>query len=79
MILAPYHPDIPEMRRLTPSTGERSKTWTGPSGKPFSLKDDGLYGDTIIVYNSDHGGVIARSKRFLYSSGNPLSLDRPYP
>jgi len=33
------------------------------------LKEDGLYDDTIIVYNSDHGGVMARSKRFLYSSG----------
>jgi hypothetical protein len=34
-----------------------------------NLKQDGLYEDTIIVYNSDHGGVLARSKRFLYSSG----------
>ena len=33
------------------------------------LKKDGLYEDTIIIYNSDHGGVMARSKRFLYSSG----------
>ena len=34
-----------------------------------ALKKDGLYDDTIIIYNSDHGGVMARSKRFLYSSG----------
>ena len=34
-----------------------------------NLKQDNLYEDTIIVYNSDHGGVLARSKRFLYSSG----------
>ncbi|MCA9218053.1 MAG: sulfatase-like hydrolase/transferase, partial [Planctomycetales bacterium] len=34
-----------------------------------ALKEDGLYDDTIVIYNSDHGGVMARSKRFLYSSG----------
>ncbi|MCP4453179.1 MAG: sulfatase-like hydrolase/transferase, partial [Planctomycetes bacterium] len=34
-----------------------------------ALKQDGLYDDTIIIYNSDHGGVMPRSKRFLYASG----------
>jgi hypothetical protein len=34
-----------------------------------ALKTDGLYDDTIVIYNSDHGGVMPRSKRFLYSSG----------
>ena len=33
------------------------------------LKSAGLHEDTIVVYNSDHGGVLPRSKRFLYSSG----------
>ena len=34
-----------------------------------ALKADGLYDETIVIYNSDHGGVMARSKRFLYASG----------
>jgi len=33
------------------------------------LEKDGLADDTIVIYNSDHGGVLARSKRFCYSSG----------
>ena len=34
----------------------------------------GHYEDTIIVYCSDHGGVMPRSKRFLYSSGTHCPL-----
>ena len=38
------------------------------------LKADGLADDTIVVYCSDHGGVLPRSKRFLYSSGTHCPL-----
>ena len=70
MILAPYHPDIPEMRETYAKYGGAVENMDRTVGEAIQrLKDDGLYGDTIIVYNSDHGGVIARSKRFLYSSG----------
>ena len=70
MILAPYHPDLPEMRNTYAkytSAISRMDSLVGQAIK--NLKRDGLYEDTIIVYNSDHGGVLARSKRFLYSSG----------
>ena len=33
------------------------------------LKDNGLDKKTIVIYNSDHGGVLPRSKRYLYNSG----------
>jgi len=70
MILAPYHPDIPEMRETYAKYGGAVENMDRTVGEAIQrLKDDGLYEDTIIVYNSDHGGVIARSKRFLYSSG----------
>ncbi len=70
MILAPYHPDIPEMRETYAKYGGAVENMDRTVGEAVQrLKDDGLYEDTIIIYNSDHGGVLARSKRFLYSSG----------
>ena len=70
MVLAPYHPDLPEMRNTYAKYSSAISRMDSLVGQAIQkLKDDGLYEDTIIVYNSDHGGVLARSKRFLYSSG----------
>jgi len=70
MILAPYHPDIPEMRETYAKYASAVGKMDQFVGEAIQrLKADGLYENTIVVYNSDHGGVIARSKRFLYSSG----------
>ena len=70
MILAPYHPDLPEMRNTYAKYSSAISRMDSLVGQAIeNLKQDGLYEDTIIVYNSDHGGVLARSKRFLYSSG----------
>ena len=70
MILAPYHPDLPEMRNTYAKYANAISRMDSLVGQAIeNLKQDGLYENTIIVYNSDHGGVLARSKRFLYSSG----------
>ena len=70
MILAPYHPDLPEMRNTYAKYSSAISKMDSLVGQAIeNLKQDGLYENTIIVYNSDHGGVLARSKRFLYSSG----------
>ena len=70
MILAPYHPDLPEMRNTYAKYASTISKMDSLVGQAIeNLKQDGLYENTIIVYNSDHGGVLARSKRFLYSSG----------
>jgi hypothetical protein len=42
-------------------------TWVGEKLK--ELEDAGLEENTIVFYYGDHGGVLARSKRFLYESG----------
>ena len=34
-----------------------------------ALEASGMAENTIVIYNSDHGGVLPRSKRFLFSSG----------
>jgi N-sulfoglucosamine sulfohydrolase len=70
MKLAAYHPDIPEVRkdyaRVTAGVMAADKAL----GRILArLKKNGLTDDTIVIYTSDHGGIIGRSKRFLYDSG----------
>ena len=49
---------------------ERHRLLDAEIGKMLQeLKNDGLYEDTIIFYYGDHGGVLPRSKGFLYESG----------
>jgi N-sulfoglucosamine sulfohydrolase len=75
MKLAAYHPDIPELRsdyaRYTAAVMGVDKA----VGRILDrLEKDGLADDTIVIYNSDHGGVIGRSKRFLYDSGTQAAF-----
>ena len=37
------------------------------------LEKDGLTEDTIVIYTTDHGGIVGRSKRFLYDSGTHVA------
>ncbi len=70
MTLFSYHPDLPVIRQNYAKYADAVEKMDGKVGDTIAaLKADGLYDDTIIVYNSDHGGVMARSKRFLYASG----------
>ncbi len=70
MKLFSYHPDLPVIRQNYAKYAMAVENMDRKVKKAIdALKEDGLYEDTIIVYNSDHGGVMARSKRFLYSSG----------
>jgi len=65
-----YHPDLPVIRKnYAKYAGAVENMDRKVQAAINALKKDGLYDDTIIIYNSDHGGVMARSKRFLYSSG----------
>ena len=75
MTLHSYHPDLPEVRMTYARYADAVANMDRKVGEAIaSLKRDGLYEDTIIIYCSDHGGVIARSKRFLYSSGTHCPL-----
>ena len=38
------------------------------------LQQHGLSENTIVIYNSDHGGVLPRSKRHLFNSGTHCPL-----
>jgi len=70
MVLHSYHPDIPDVRKSYAKYADAvSNMDSDVQAAIDALKADGLYEDTIIIYNSDHGGVLPRSKRFLYASG----------
>lgn len=70
MTLFSYHPDLPVIRKNYAKYADAVENMDAKVGDTIAaLKKDGLYEDTIIIYNSDHGGVMPRSKRFLYSSG----------
>jgi arylsulfatase A-like enzyme len=70
MVLHSYHPDLPEMRMTYATYTDAVQRMDAKVGAILSqLKEDGHEEDTIVVYCSDHGGVLPRSKRFLYSSG----------
>jgi len=68
--LPPYHPRTPEMEHDWAQyydMVEDMDTWIGEKLK--ELDDLGLADNTIVFYYADHGGILARSKRFIYESG----------
>ena len=80
MKLHSYHPDLPVIRKNYAKYADAVENMDRDVGRCLAaLKADGLYEETIIIYNSDHGGVLPRSKRFLYSSGThcPLVVRMP--
>ena len=70
MKLHSYHPDLPVIRKNYAKYATAVERMDRKVKDTLdALKADGLYHDTIVIYNSDHGGVMPRSKRFLYASG----------
>ena len=68
--LPPYHPATPEMKHDWAQYYDKIEdldTWVGEKLK--ELEEAGLLENTIVFYYSDHGGVLARSKRYVYESG----------
>ncbi len=68
--LPPYHPDTKEMRHDGAQyydNVEDMDAWVGQMLK--ELDESGEAENTIVFYYGDHGGVLGRSKRFLYESG----------
>ena len=78
--LARYHPDVPDMRKNYARYHDAISRMDGQIGEALAkLEAQGLAENTIVVYVSDHGGVLPRSKRFLFRSGLhcPLILRIP--
>lgn len=73
--LPPYHPDLPEIRYDWAQYYDAVETmdaWVGQILK--ELEESGLAENTIVMYYGDNGGVLPRSKRFLYETGTRIPL-----
>jgi N-sulfoglucosamine sulfohydrolase len=78
--LPPYHPDTPAMRHDWAQYYDKIEEmdrWVGE--KLRELEESGLAENTIVFYYGDHGGVLARSKRYVYETGThvPFILHIP--
>lgn len=73
--LAKYHPDIPTIRKNYAHYHDAMKKMDASVGVMLkALENNGMAENTIVIYNSDHGGVLPRSKRFLFNSGTHCPL-----
>ncbi|WP_414665095.1 sulfatase-like hydrolase/transferase [Horticoccus sp. 23ND18S-11] len=75
-----YLPDTPEVRADLAQYYDRVAEADRQIGDVLKeLEAAGLADDTIIFYYSDHGGVLPRSKRFLYENGTHPSFAMSFP
>ncbi len=73
--LPPYFPDTPTFRYTMARYHDRIGEIDRQIGQVVAqLKEDGLLESTFIFYFGDHGGVLPRSKGYLYESGLHVPL-----
>ncbi|WP_074274372.1 sulfatase-like hydrolase/transferase [Mycobacteroides abscessus] len=73
--LPPYSPDTETTRTDMATYMLRIQQMDTQLGALLAeLEQDGLADDTIVLYYSDHAGVLLRSKRFCYDSGLHVPL-----
>jgi len=78
--LPPYHPDTKELREDWAQYYDRVQQMDAQVGKYLEeLEKSGEADNTIVFYYSDHGGVVGRSKRFLYDSGTHVPFIMRFP
>ncbi len=78
--LAKYHPDVPTIRKNYALYEDAVENMDKRIGMALAaLKQAGLEDDTIVVFCTDHGGVLPRSKRWVYDAGihTPLIVRIP--
>jgi len=73
--LPPYHPDTPEMRHDWAQYYDKVEDMDTVVGAFLKELDEaGLDDNTIVFYYADHGGVLGRSKRYLYETGTHVPM-----
>lgn len=78
--IPPYHPRTPEMEHDWAQYYDRVQQMDAQVGQVLQeLEESGLADSTIVFYYSDHGGVLGRSKRFIYESGLHIPMVIRFP
>jgi arylsulfatase A-like enzyme len=73
--LPPYHPDLPEIRNDWVRYHDLITLMDQMVGELLKeVEEAGLTENTIVVFNSDHGGHLSRSKRYIYNVGTQVPL-----
>ena len=73
--LPPYHPDLPEIRQDWARLHDLITAMDDVVGAQLQeLQEAGLADDTIVFFYSDHGGMLSRSKRYIYDVGTRIPL-----
>ncbi len=68
--LPPYHPATPAMKHDWAQYYDKVEDMDARIGEWLDeLEEAGLAENTIVFYYGDHGGVVARSKRYVYETG----------
>jgi len=68
--LPPYHPDTEEIRHNWAQFYDKIEDMDAWVGKMLQeLEESGEAENTIVIYYGDHGGILPRSKRYLYETG----------
>ncbi len=68
--IAPYHPATQAVKHDWAQYYDKVEDMDAQIGKWLKeLEDAGLAENTIVFYYGDHGGVLARSKRYVYETG----------
>lgn len=75
VVLPPYFPDTPLFRYTKARYLDRIRRIDEIVGETVAkLEDDGLLEDTFVFYFGDHGGVLPRSKGYLFETGLHVPL-----
>lgn len=78
--IPPYHPRTPELKHDWAQYYDKVEMMDTQVGELLQeLEEAGLADNTIVFYYSDHGGVLGRSKRFMYESGLHIPLIIRFP
>jgi N-sulfoglucosamine sulfohydrolase len=71
--LPPYHPDTPEMRHDWAQYYDKTEDMDAEVGALLKeLEENGEADNTIVMYYGDNGGILARSKYFVYETGTQI-------
>ena len=75
MVLPPYHPDAPEIRRDLANYYDLCTTVDYSASDVLQfLERTGLASNTVVIFFGDHGRGLPRSKRWVYDSGIHVPL-----